>query len=81
MSATLALGAAGSVAGVMAVKEILNWVVPLKYQPQYRMQKERDDRLEEFQLRQQKDNQMRQEMMQDRNMQFQAGMERGKQTF
>jgi len=33
MSATLALGAAGSVAGVMAVKEILNWVVPLKYQP------------------------------------------------
>lgn len=81
MSATLALGAAGSVAGVMAVKEILNWVVPLKYQPQYRMQKERDDRLEEFQLRQQKDNQMHQEMMQDRNMQFQAGMERGKQTF
>ena len=81
MSATLALGAAGSVAGVMAVKEILNWVVPLKYQPQYRMQKERDDRLEEFQHRQQKDNQIHQELMQDRNMQFQAGMERNRQAF
>lgn len=81
MSATLALGAAGSVAGVMAVKEILNWVVPLKYQPQYRMQKERDERLEEFQLRQQKDNQEHQRLMQLDNQQFQAGLQARNQAF
>lgn len=81
MSATLALGAAGSVAGVMAVKEILNWVVPLKYQPQYRMQKERDDRLEEFQQRQQKDNQEHQRLMQLGNQQFQAGLQARSQAF
>ena len=81
MSATLALGAAGSVAGVMAVKEILNWVVPLKYQPQYRMQKERDERLEEFQLRQQKDNQEHQRLMQLDNQQFQTGLQARNQAF
>lgn len=71
----------GSVAGVMAVKEILNWLVPVKYQPQYKMQKLRDDRLEEFQRRQQKDNQEHQRMMQAENQAFQAGMQLRSQAF
>lgn len=81
MSATLALGAAGSVAGVMAVKEILNWVVPMKYQPQYRMQKERDDRLEEFQQRQQKNNQEFQEELQQHGQAFQLEVEANRMAF
>lgn len=84
MSATIAAtlaGATGSVAGVMAVKEILNWGIPLQHQPQYKMMKERDDRLEEFRLRQQKDNQMHQEMMQENNMRFQLEVEANRMAF
>ncbi len=84
MSATIAAtlaGATGSVAGVMAVKEILNWAIPTQYQPQYKMMEKRDDRLEEFKLRLQKDNQMHQEMMQENNMRFQLEVEANRMAF
>ena len=48
----------GGIGSVMAVSKIAEYVVPTKWQPQYRIQKERDERLEEFQKRQQRENQM-----------------------
>lgn len=52
------IGALGGIGGVMAINKIVDYVVPIKYQPQFKGQKERDDRLQEFQKRQQKENQM-----------------------
>lgn len=52
------IGALGGIGGVMAINKIIDYVVPIKYQPQFKSQKERDDRLQEFQKRQQKENQM-----------------------
>ena len=52
------IGALGGIGGVMAINKIVDYVVPVKYQPQFKGQKERDDRLQEFQKRQQKENQM-----------------------
>ena len=52
------IGALGGIGGVMAINKIVDYVVPTKYQPQFKAQKERDDRLQEFQKRQQKENQM-----------------------
>lgn len=77
----ITMGALGSVAGVMAVKEIVNWVLPVKWNPQYRIQKERDDRLEEFQLRQQKDNQAHQQQLQQQSQAFQLEVEANRMAF
>lgn len=52
------IGALGGIGGVMAINKIVDYFVPIKYQPQFKAQKERDDRLQEFQKRQQKENQM-----------------------
>lgn len=52
------IGALGGIGGVLAINKIVDYVVPIKYQPQFKAQKERDERLEEFQKRQQKENQM-----------------------
>lgn len=52
------IGALGGIGGVMAINKIVDYVVPIKYQPQFKAQKERDERLQEFQKRQQKENQM-----------------------
>ena len=52
------IGALGGIGGVMAINKIVDYVVPIKYPPQFKAQKERDDRLQEFQKRQQKENQM-----------------------
>ena len=52
------IGALGGIGGVMAINKIVDYVVPIKYHPQFKAQKERDDRLQEFQKRQQKENQM-----------------------
>ena len=52
------IGALGGIGGVMAINKIVDYVVPIKYQPQFKAQKERDDRLQEFQKRQQKENQI-----------------------
>ena len=52
------IGALGGIGGVMAINKIVDYVVPIKYQPQFKAQKERDDRLQEFQKRQQKENQL-----------------------
>lgn len=64
------IGALGGIGGVMAINKIVDYVVPIKYQPQFKGQKERDDRLQEFQKRQQKENQM-----------FQAERDAQQQTF
>lgn len=52
------IGALGGIGGVMAINKIVDYVVPIKYQPQFKAQEERDDRLQEFQKRQQQENQM-----------------------
>lgn len=52
------IGALGGIGGVMAINKIVDYVVPIKYQPQFKAQKERDERLQEFQKRQQKENQI-----------------------
>ncbi len=52
------IGALGGIGGVMAINKIVDYFVPIKYQPQFKAQKERDDRLQEFQKRQQKENQL-----------------------
>ena len=52
------IGALGGIGGVMAINKIVDYVVPIKYQPQFKAQKERDERLQEFQKRQQKENLM-----------------------
>ena len=52
------LGGAGGYAGAMILNKVIDYFVPIKYQPQFKAQKERDDRLQEFQKRQQKENQM-----------------------
>ena len=48
----------GGIGSVMAINKIAEYVVPIEWQPQYRIQKERDERLQEFQKRQQRENQM-----------------------
>lgn len=48
----------GTFGGAMIINKVIDYVVPTKYQPQFKAQKERDDRLQEFQKRQQKENQM-----------------------
>ena len=52
------IGDLGGIGGVMAINKIVDYVVPIEYQQQFKGQKERDDRLQEFQKRQQKENQM-----------------------
>lgn len=52
------IGALGGIGGVMAINKIVDYVVPIKYQPQFKAQKDRDERLQEFQKRQQKENQL-----------------------
>ena len=52
------IGALGGIGGVITINKIVDYVVPTKYQPQFKAQKERDERLEEFQKRQQKENQL-----------------------
>ena len=81
MADPITMGAFGSVAGVMAIKEILNWVVPMKYQPQYRVSKERDERLQAFQKRLQLENQEYQREMQAHNQAFQMGVEVHRMAF
>ena len=48
----------GTFGGAMILNKVIDYVVPTKYQPQFKAQKERDERLEEFQKRQQKENQL-----------------------
>lgn len=48
----------GTFGGAMILNKLIDYVVPTKYQPQFKAQKERDERLEEFQKRQQKENQL-----------------------
>lgn len=48
----------GTFGGAMILNKVIDYVVPIKYQPQFKAQKERDERLQEFQKRQQKENQM-----------------------
>ncbi|MBE6317544.1 MAG: hypothetical protein E7081_01035 [Bacteroidales bacterium] len=48
----------GTFGGAMILNKVIDYVVPTKYQPQFKAQKERDDRLQEFQKRQQKENQL-----------------------
>ena len=48
----------GTFGGAMILNKVIDYVVPTKYQPQFKGQKERDERLEEFQKRQQKENQL-----------------------
>lgn len=71
----------GSVAGVMAIREIVSWLAPTEWNPQYRIQNARDNRLEAFQRRQQLENLEFQKSLQLENQGFQERLRAGDQVF
>lgn len=66
------IGGIGGIGGVMAINKIVDYFVPIKHQPQFKIQKERDERLQEFQRRQQRENQMFQIARDVKNQEFQT---------
>ena len=75
------LGGAGGYAGAMILNKVIDYFVPIKYQPQYKAQKERDERLQEFQKRQQKENHMFQAMRDAQQQEFQLQRDSAQQEF
>ena len=75
------LGGAGGYAGAMILNKVIDYFVPIKYQPQFKGQKERDERLEEFQKRQQKENQLFQAERDAQQRHFQMEMEANRMAF
>ena len=71
----------GTFGGAMILNKVIDYVVPTKYQPQFKAQKERDERLEEFQKRQQKDNQLFQAERDAQQRYFQMEMEANRMAF
>ena len=59
------------VGGAMILNKAVDYLIPTKYQPQFKAQQERDERLEEFQKRQQRENQMFQIARDAQNQAFQ----------
>ena len=59
----------GTFGGAMILNKVIDYVVPVKYQSQFKAQKERDERLEEFRKLQHKENQIFQA---ERDAQLQA---------
>lgn len=60
------------VGGAMILNKAVDYLIPTKYQPQFKAQQERDERLEEFQKRQQRENQMFQIARDAQNQAFQV---------
>lgn len=60
------------VGGAMILNKAVEYLIPTKYQPQFKAQKERDERLHEFQMRQQRENQMFQAARDAQNQAFQV---------
>ena len=71
----------GTFGGAMILNKVIDYVVPTKYQPQFKAQKERDERLEEFQKRQQKENQLFQTERDAQQRHFQMEMEANRMAF
>ena len=71
----------GTFGGAMILNKVIDYVVPTKYQPQFKGQKERDVRLEEFQKRQQKENQLFQAERDAQQRHFQMEMEANRMAF
>ena len=71
----------GTFGGAMILNKVIDYVVPTKYQPQFKGQKERDERLEEFQKRQQKENQLFQSGRDAQQRHFQMEMEANRMAF
>ena len=71
----------GTFGGAMILNKVIDYVVPTKYQPQFKGQKERDERLEEFQKRQQKENQLFQSERDAQQRHFQMEMEANRMAF
>lgn len=60
------------VGGAMILNKAVDYLIPTKYQPQFKAQQERDERLEEFQKRQQRENQIFQIARDAQNQAFQV---------
>lgn len=71
----------GTFGGAMILNKVIDYVVPPKYQPQFKAQKERDERLEEFQKRQQKENQILQAERDAQQQAFQNQRDAKQQEF
>lgn len=71
----------GTFGGAMILNKVIDYVVPTKYQPQFKAQKERDERLEEFQKRQQKENHLFQTERDAQQRHFQMEMEANRMAF
>lgn len=71
----------GGYAGAVILNKVIDYLVPIKYQPQFKAQKERNDRLQEFQMRQQKENQIFQSERDAQQRQFHMEMEANRMAF
>ena len=78
---TLLLGSICSYGGAMILNKVVDYIVPTKWQPQYKIQKERDERLQEFQMRQQRENHMFQAERDAQQRHFQMEMEANRMAF
>ena len=71
----------GTFGGAMILNKVIDYVVPTKYQPQFKAQEERDERLKEFQKRQQKENQLFQAECDAQQRHSQMEMEANRMAF
>lgn len=71
----------GSVGGAMILNKVVDYIVPTKYQPQYKAQAERDAKLQEFQERQNKENQAFQLERDEAQRKFQWEVEANRMAF
>ena len=71
----------GTFGGAMILNKVIDYVVPTKYQPQFKAQEERDERLKEFQKRQQKENQLFQAERDAQQRHSQMEMEANRMAF
>lgn len=71
----------GSVGGAMILNKMLDYIIPTKYQPQYKAQAERDAKLQEFQERQNRENQQFQLERDETQRKFQWELEANRMAF
>ena len=71
----------GSVGGAMILNKMLDYIIPTKYQPQSKAQTERDAKLQEFQERQNKENQLFQLERDEIQRKFQWELEADRMAF
>ena len=75
------LGTAGGYGGALFLNKVIDYMVPIKYNPQYKIQTDRDNRLKEFQRQQQRENQIFQQHRDEQQRAFQLELEADRMAF